>query len=446
MNKLKNYKLSTLYSMSSGVSTSPDQAGHGYPFLSFSTIFNNPIIPDELDERMDTTFEDRKKCSVKRGDVFLTRTSETLDELAMSSVALRDYPNSTFSGFAKRLRPNSDTFPDPAFMAAYLRGPYFRKVIQSMTTMTTRASFNKDLFGLLELQLVDYQSQVGIGKLFSNIESQINLNRKVNDNLHQMVQEIYLHMFFGCKPNAKLGDLLIEHPKSTVQVNDAKGFEGIVPFFTSGESILRWNEPMTTDSICLLNTGGNADVKFYAGAAAYSTDTWCISATDDLTEYLYMLLQTIRKELDIKFFTGTGLKHLQKPLLKERPVYQPTSKEAARFNRIAIPAMALISENIRQNCELQALRDWLLPMLMNGQATVEATQPNYRLSYRSNAHQRNVSFLKTGIRRQTGNGQKRRLRKPQTKVVFAFVNKAACDDSFSHRSRISFLNCGNVRR
>ena len=261
-----------------------------------------------------------------------------------------------------------------------------------------------------------------------------------------MVQEIYLHMFFGCKPNAKLGDLLIEHPKSTVQVNDAKGFEGIVPFFTSGESILRWNEPMTTDSICLLNTGGNADVKFYAGAAAYSTDTWCISATDDLTEYLYMLLQTIRKELDIKFFTGTGLKHLQKPLLKERPVYQPTSKEAARFNRIAIPAMALISENIRQNCELQVLRDWLLPMLMNGQATVEATQPNYRLSYRSNAHQRNVSFLKTGIRRQTGNGQKRRLRKPQTKVVFAFVNKAACDDSFSHRSRISFLNCGNVRR
>lgn len=203
---------------------------------------------------------------------------------------------------------------------------------------------------------------------------------KINDNLHQMIQAIYLHMFFDRKPNARLGDLLIEHPKSTVQVNDAKGFEGAYPFFTSGEAILRWNKPMTTDSICLLNTGGNADVKFYAGAAAYSTDTWCISATNGLTEYLYMLLQTIRKELDIKFFTGTGLKHLQKPLLKERPVYQPTSKEAARFNQIAVPAMALISENIRQNCELQTLRNWLLPMLMNGQATVEATQPNYRLS------------------------------------------------------------------
>lgn len=217
----------------------------------------------------------------------------------------------------------------------------------------------------------------------------------INDNLHQMIQAIYLHMFFDRKPNARLGDLLIEHPKSTVQVNDAKGFEGAYPFFTSGEAILRWNKPMTTDSICLLNTGGNADVKFYAGAAAYSTDTWCISATNGLTEYLYMLLQTIRKELDIKFFTGTGLKHLQKPLLKERPVYQPTSKEAARFNQIAVPAMALISENIRQNCELQTLRNWLLPMLMNGQATVEATQPNYRLSYCANAYQRNMRLSKT---------------------------------------------------
>lgn len=53
----------------------------------------------------------------------------------------------------------------------------------------------------------------------------------------------------------------------------------------------------------------------------------------------------------------------------------------------------------KESIVLQELRDWLLPMLMNGQATVEATQPNatqpnYRLSNRINAHQRNVRFLK----------------------------------------------------
>lgn len=39
-------------------------------------------------------------------------------------------------------------------------------------------------------------------------------------------------------------------------------------------------------------------------------------------------------------------------------------------------------ETIIENKKLVGLRDRLLPMLMNGQATVEAMQPNYRLSYR----------------------------------------------------------------
>lgn len=268
---------------------------------------------------------------------------------------------------------------DPKYLLFALNSDYVQTQMRRADATGSTVS-NLAIPDLKEIKVPLIRSQHELADCLSKLNSAIELNNQVNDNLHQMIQAIYLHMFFDRKPNARLGDLLIEHPKSTVQVNDAKGFEGAYPFFTSGEAILRWNKPMTTDSICLLNTGGNADVKFYAGAAAYSTDTWCISATNGLTEYLYMLLQTIRKELDIKFFTGTGLKHLQKPLLKERPVYQPTSKEAARFNQIAVPAMALISENIRQNCELQTLRNWLLPMLMNGQATVEATQPNYRLS------------------------------------------------------------------
>ena len=41
MNKIKKYLFSELYEMSSGISSTKDQAGHGAPFLSFSTVFNN---------------------------------------------------------------------------------------------------------------------------------------------------------------------------------------------------------------------------------------------------------------------------------------------------------------------------------------------------------------------------------------------------------------------
>ena len=107
MNNLKKYKLDELYEMGSGISSTKEQAGHGYPFASFSTVFNNIFLPNELKDLMDTSKEQRETSSIREGDVLITRTSETSDELAMSCVALKDYPNATFSGFVKRLRPKN---------------------------------------------------------------------------------------------------------------------------------------------------------------------------------------------------------------------------------------------------------------------------------------------------------------------------------------------------
>lgn len=192
----------------------------------------------------------------------------------------------------------------------------------------------------------------------------------LNDNLAQMAYDIYMHTFFQKKPNGKLGDILIEHSKSPVQVGEAKDSVGEYPFFTSGAAILKWDTFFVDGRSCFLNTGGNADVKFYVGKASYSTDTWCISANNALSDYLYLLLYSIKPELDQKFFQGTGLKHLQKPLLKDRPIYVPEKSELESFNQQVIPMFDIISENTRENQQLIALRDWLLPMLMNGQATI----------------------------------------------------------------------------
>ncbi len=193
----------------------------------------------------------------------------------------------------------------------------------------------------------------------------------INDYLHQMAYAEYMHMFYGKTPNAKLGDVIIEHPKSFVQVSEAKEQFGNIPFFTSGESIYRWTESFVSDRSIFLNTGGNADVKFYVGNAAYSTDTWCISGINNLSDYVYLMLRSIKLELDQKFFQGTGLKHLQKPLLKDRMIYVPTNIELDTFNADIQPRLSMISDNIRASEKLTTLRDWLLPMLMNGQATIK---------------------------------------------------------------------------
>ncbi len=55
---------------------------------------------------------------------------------------------------------------------------------------------------------------------------------------------------------------------------------------------------------------------------------------------------------------------------KERPIFIPSETEREAFNKHVKPWFTMISDNIRESQRLTVLRDWLLPMLMNGQATI----------------------------------------------------------------------------
>lgn len=266
------------------------------------------------------------------------------------------------------VRPNKEKV-EPHFLAAYIN-IWGQKQIHNNRVGAVQKHFNVHSAEELLISLPDINTQRKIANLIKAVNRLIQNNAQINDNLQQMAMITYMHLFFGKKCNGKLGDILIENPKSTIQVNEAKGKSGDYPFFTSGDAILRWTEPIVDGRNIFLNTGGNADIKFYIGKTAYSTDTWCITAKNDMEDYLYLLLNSIRQELNLKFFQGTGLKHLQKPLLKNRPIYIPSNEEISAFNADIKPWFTLISDNIRESYRLSALRDWLLPMLMNGQATI----------------------------------------------------------------------------
>lgn len=247
---------------------------------------------------------------------------------------------------------------------------YIKKSIQNAATGSIQDNINLEYLMSLDFKIPEKKYQDMIVLILSSIDRKILINNAINDNLSAMAYDIYMHNFFSKKPNAKLKDILTESEKSAIQVGEAKTSNGEYPFFTSGATILKWNEPFVDGRNCFLNTGGNADVKFYVGKAAYSTDTWSISAKSEMSDYLYLMLFSIKPELDQKFLQGTGLKHLQKPLLKDRPIYVPEKLELEAFNRQVIPMFDIISENTRENQQLTSLRDWLLPMLMNGQATI----------------------------------------------------------------------------
>ena len=423
---IKKYAFADLYEISSGISTTKEQAGHGAPFVSFRTVFNNYFLPDVLDERMDTSASEQEKFSVRKGDIFITRTSETVDELAMSCVAIKDYPKATFSGFVKRLRPKTEGIAYDKFMAFYLRSELFRKTINNNTIMTLRASFNEDMFSLLDLYLPEYDDQVVIGDLLYSMERMILNNEQINDNLEQMAKTIYDYWFtqfdfpdengkpyrssggkmvwnetakqnlpFGwsCskmeaaiesvrtglnpRDNFKLGTGSIKYiTVKNLRSDGVLDFSGCDTIDESARQIIHRRSDVSTGDIlfasiaplgrCYLVQEAPQDWDINESVFSIRNNKAAVTP-----EYLYMHLQS---EAFVKestaCSTGSIFKGIRINSLMESKIVIPPMKIIEGFSKAVHPLFTMQNRLNNETHALTQLRDWLLPMLMNGQATV----------------------------------------------------------------------------
>ncbi len=193
--------LAELYDIRSGLSKPAKDFGTGFPFLSFKDVFYNFFVPDKLTELVQTNERERESCSIKRGDVFLTRTSETIHELGMSCVALKNYEQATFNGFTKRLRPKSGTDLLPEYVGYYLRSPSFRKEMMAFSTlMSTRASLNNEMISRLNLLVPPRREQETIARVLKRLDDKIELNNQTNQTLEQIAQAIFKSWFVDFEP------------------------------------------------------------------------------------------------------------------------------------------------------------------------------------------------------------------------------------------------------
>lgn len=243
---------------------------------------------------------------------------------------------------------------------------YNEKRLRLMAKGTTTKTITKDDIKMFQILLPPLETQQKIARTLSILDQKIENNHKINELLHTLAYKIYEYYFKYKPKNAKLEQIIIENPKSNIMVKNAQKTQDKYPFFTSGDNILSYPKAIIDGRNCFLNTGGNAGIKFYVGKASYSTDTWCICA-NEFSDYLYLLLSSIKTHINQSFFQGTSLKHLQKNLLKKYPIYMPSVHEIKKFNQIIMPLLTLISINTRTSKKLEQIRDFLLPLLLKQQ-------------------------------------------------------------------------------
>ena len=383
MSKLTRYKLSDLYEMSSGISSTKEQAGHGYPFVSFSTVFNNFFLPEELPDLMDTSSEEQETFSVKKDDVFITRTSETVDALAKSCVAVKDYPKATFSGFVKRLRPKKKGIVYSRYIAFFLRSKYFRKVLDCNTIMTLRASFNEDIFSFLYLYLPNYEEQVRIGDFLYKIEMKIRKNNKINDNLLATTQAIYKSWFVDFEPfdnvcpsdwgNGCVDDIAefydsMRKPLSSLERADMEriypyyGAVSIVDyvddFIFDGEYLL-----LSEDGIYVVDENGHPLLQHITGKFWANNHAHILKGKSGFNEdSLYLFLANTNMA---PIVTGAAQPKINQANLKSFSITIPTSEVIENFNALIQPFFDQRLSNEAEVKKLESLKDLLLSRLVN---------------------------------------------------------------------------------
>lgn len=198
--KWPSVELGELYDFSSGLSKASSEFGHGFPFLSFVDVFYNYTTPEVLSELVNSTEKEREKASVERGDVFLTRTSETVGELGMSCVALQDYPNATFNGFTKRLRPKNPDIVHPEYAAYFFRSFHFRWQLYAMSSISTRASLNNGMLNKLQIILPPMPIQKEIGNALTSLDELRRNSATISNNLSSQIEALFRSWFIDFDP------------------------------------------------------------------------------------------------------------------------------------------------------------------------------------------------------------------------------------------------------
>ena len=387
MKEWKEYKLGDIYEVHNGLSKGGKFFGSGYPFLSFSTIFNNWFIPAELSNLVQSTDKEQESYSIKEGDVFITRTSETADELGMSCVALKDYPKATYNGFCKRMRQyNHNIEVLPKYIGYYLRNPNFRLYFQVFSgSMSTRASLTNEALLGLTVKLPPLPTQQKIAAILSSLDDKIELNNKINTNLEQQAQALFDEMFKDYEKDILLGDVIETTSGGTPSRKN-------MAFYTNGNNcwvkskelesgfIIDTEEKITDDAINnsaakLLPKNSVLIAMYGATVGAYgiiSKPMTCNQAICALLPnenypytYLFMFAKNVTQELE-NLAIGSAQQNISQVLIKKLKVHSDTNKikEFHSSTHALFEQMLLIRQ---ENKTLSELRDSLLPKLMNGE-------------------------------------------------------------------------------
>ena len=169
-----------MFTIQNGLNKDKKSFGYGFPIVNYMDVNKNVILnKNQILGKVNVNNDELKIFNVKNSDVLITRTSETLDEIAFSSCVIDAKENLVFSGFLLKLSPIKHNLYSP-YLAYLFRSPKYRAKMMRYSTITSRALINSKNLSKITIQYPNLDEQKNIYLLMCLTEDKIKvLDRKI---------------------------------------------------------------------------------------------------------------------------------------------------------------------------------------------------------------------------------------------------------------------------
>lgn len=408
---------------------SPKGVKYGIPMLSVKDMQDNMFSYSDCKYISEEDYLDmvRSDCKPLIDDVLIAKDGSYLKHVF---VIKKDIKQAILSSIGI-LRPNKKKIV-PEYLKYYLQTPSVKETVKKKyVSGSALPRIILKNFGEIDIIYKDLLTQQKIASVLSALDAKIELNNRINAELEAMAKTLYDYWFVqfdfpdeNGKPYKTSGgkmvwnetlkreipegwelerldnvvDTIIDHRGKTPLklggdwANDREGVIALSAKHVKDGKLLKLNEanvvtnemferwmPNKLQTGDILMTSEAPCGEFYL---ILNDTNYCLSQrlfairakkTKVLSTYLYFELsrgngfsQITGKQ------SGSTVFGIRQDELRSVNILQPLIDLQKKYNTSVMPMLFQIRNNEEQNQQLTALRDWLLPMLMNGQVQVKS--------------------------------------------------------------------------
>ncbi len=278
---------------------------------------------------------------------------------------------------------------------------YIRESIQSRIQGSIQDNININYLTNLKFKIPEKKELKRIENTLFNIDAKIEVNNKINQELEAMAKTIYDYWFVqfdfpdaNGKPYKSSGGNMVYHEEvkreipvgwevkeldEIIEIKRGKlvtaktaDLDGKYKVVSAGidYSYLHSEYNRDKNTITVSGSGANAGFINFWRERIFANDCTTVRGKSDEETLVILQFLKLRQEYILNQARGSAQPHVYPKDLQSLKILISNVNLFEKYGKLVLPFNDRIAVNEKQNQKLAELRDWLLPMLMNGQVTV----------------------------------------------------------------------------